>query len=103
MSFFCCFAENYDAYFFCNLFYINIITIINANNDRFAVLCNRYFSACGWRFIRCQFVADVKENPGGFPVTVKYRRPYASTVVTDSILCIVAAIWRGCRKFESCT
>ena len=51
----------------------------------------------------CQFVADVKENPGGFPVTVKYRRPYAITVVTDSILCIVAAIWRGCRKFESCT
>ena len=39
----------------------------------------------------------------GVPVTVKYRRPYASTVVTDSILCIVAAIWRGCRKFESCT
>ncbi len=87
-----------------NLFYITIIIIIiNANNDRFAVLCNRYFSACDWRFIWCQFVADVKENPGGFPVTVKYRRPYASTVVTDSILCIVAAIWRGCRKFESCT
>ena len=49
------------------------------------------------------FLADVKENLGGFPVTVKYRRPYAVTVVTDSILCIVAAIWRGCRKFESCT
>ena len=86
-----------------NLFYITIIIIINANNDRFAVLCNRYFSACDWRFIWCQFVADVKENPGGFPVTVKYRRPYASTAVTDSILCIVAAIWRGCGKFESCT
>ena len=83
-----------------NLFYINIIIIINANNDR---LCNRCFLACDWRFIRCQFVADVKENPGGFPVTVKYRRPYASTVVTDSILYIVAAIWRGCRNFESCT
>ena len=83
-----------------NLFYINIIIIINANNDR---LCNRYFLACDWRFIRCQFVADVKENPRGFPVTVKYRRPYASTIVTDSILSIVAAIWRSCRKFESCT
>ena len=30
--------------FFNYLFYITII-IINANNDRFAVLCNRYFSA----------------------------------------------------------
>jgi len=49
-----------------NLFYINIIIIINANNDHFAVLCNKYFSACDWRFIRCQFVADVKENPRGF-------------------------------------
>ena len=49
-----------------NLFYITIVIIINANNDRFAVLCKRYFSACDWRFIRCQFVADVKENPGGF-------------------------------------
>ena len=87
-----------------NLFYITIIIIIiNANNDRFAVLCNRYFSACDWRFIWCQIVADVKENPGGVPVTVKYRRPYAGTVVTNSILCIVAALWRGCRKFKSCT
>ena len=42
----------------------------------------------------------VKENPRGFRVTAKYRRPYASTVLTDSILCIVAAIWRGCRNFE---
>ena len=50
---------------FNNLFYITSI-IINANNDRFAVLCNRYFSECDWRFIWCQFVADVKENPGGF-------------------------------------
>ena len=50
--------------FFYNLFYI-IIIIISANNDRSAVLCNRYFSACDWRFIWCQFVADVKENPGG--------------------------------------
>ena len=24
---------------------------------------------CDWRFIWCQFVADVKENPGGFPVS----------------------------------
>ena len=48
-----------------NLFYITNIIIINANNGRFAVLCNRYFSACDWRFIWCQFVADVKENPGG--------------------------------------
>ena len=29
-----------------NLFYITIVIIINANNDRFAVLCKRYFSAC---------------------------------------------------------
>ena len=85
------------------LHYFIIIIIVNANNDRFAVLCSRYFSACDLRFIWCQLVADVKENPGGFPVTVKYRRPYASTVVIDSILCIVAAIWRGCRKFELCT
>ena len=92
--------------FFYNLFYITIIIIIvNGNNDRFAVLCNRYFSACDWRFIWCQFVADVKEKSWGVSMagTVKYRRPYAITVVTDSILCIVAAIWRGCRKFESCT
>ena len=53
-------------FFFYNLFYITIITIINANNDRFAVLCSKYFSACDWKFIWCQFVADVKENPGGF-------------------------------------
>ena len=84
-------------------FYSFFVIIINANNDRFAVLCNRYFSAFDWRFIRCQFAADVKENPGGVPVTVKYRRPYAITVVTDSIVCIVAAIWRGCRNFELCT
>ena len=32
----------------------------------FLVLCNRYFSAGDLRYIRCQFVADVKENPGGF-------------------------------------
>ena len=103
MSFFCCFAENCDAYFFLiNNYFTLLLLLINANNNRFAVLCNRYFLACGWRFIWCQFVADVKKNPGGFPVTVKYRRPYA-TVVTDSILYIVAAIWRGCRKFESCT
>ena len=69
-----------------------------------------YFSACDWRFTWCQFVADVKENPGwvcvwvggGRAVAVKYRRPDAITVVTDSILCIVAAMWRGCRNFESC-
>ena len=30
-----------------------------------------------WRFIWCQFVADVKENPGGFLVTVKYRQLYS--------------------------
>ena len=47
---------------------------------------------CDWRFIWCQFVADVKENPGGFLVTVKYRRPYAITVVADRILGTVAAI-----------
>ena len=40
---------------------------------------------------------------GGGPVAVKYRRPYAITVVTDRILCIVAAMWRGCGNFESCT
>ena len=56
------------------MFYITIIIIIiymNANNDRFAVLGNRYFSACDWKFIWCQFAVDVKENPGGLPVTVK--------------------------------
>ena len=84
-------------------YYIIIIIInINVNNDRFAVLGNRYFSACDWRFIWCQFVGDGKESPGGVPVTVKYRWPYAITVVTDSTLCIVEVIWRGCRKFESC-
>ena len=65
MSFFCCFAENYDFYIFINNLFDITIIIINANNDRFAVLCNMYFSACDWRFIWCQFVADVKENPGG--------------------------------------
>ena len=80
-----------------------LLLLINANNDRFAVLCNRYFSACDWRFIWCQFVADVKENPGFFPLTVKYRWPYTSIVVTDSILYIVAAICRGCHKFKSGT
>ena len=39
----------------------------------------------------CQFVANVKENPGGFPITVKYRRPCAISVVTDSI--IFCASW----------
>ena len=34
-----------------------ITIIINANNNRFAVLCNKYFSACDWRFIWCQFVS----------------------------------------------
>ena len=58
------FAVNYDAYFFYFFLFYIIIIIINANNDRFAVLCNRYFSACDWRFIWCQFVTDVKENPG---------------------------------------
>ena len=47
-----------------NLF--NFFFIITTNTDRFAVLCNRYFSACDWRFNWCQFVAaDVQENPGG--------------------------------------
>ena len=44
---------------------IKFIISIDANNDHIAVLGNRYFSACDWRFIWCQFVADVKENPGG--------------------------------------
>ena len=47
------------------LHYFIIIIIVNANNDRFAVLCNIYLSACDWRFIWCQFVADVKGNPEG--------------------------------------
>ena len=47
------------------IYYI-IITVNNANNDRFGVLCNRYFSTCDWRVIWCQFVADVKQNLGGF-------------------------------------
>ena len=37
------------------------------------------------------------------PVTVIHRRLYAFTVVTDSILCVVAAIWRGCGNFQSVT
>ena len=48
---------------------------------------------------------DVKENPGGWvggvgvPVAVKYRRPYAITftVVTHSILCIMAEFWQSCQ------
>ena len=52
--------------FFYILYFTLLLLLINANNDRFAVLCNRYFSACDWRFILCQFVADVKENPVGF-------------------------------------
>ena len=48
-----------------NLFYITII--ISANNDCFAVLCSKYFSACDWRLIWCQSVADVTVNSGGFP------------------------------------
>ena len=75
-----------------------IIIIINANNVRFAILCNRYFSAYDWRFIWCQFVADVKGNPGFFPVTAKYRQPYAITLVTHIILYIVTMIWRACRN-----
>ena len=51
--------------FFKIIYFTLLILLINANNDRFAVLCNRYFSECDWRFIWCQFVADVKENPGG--------------------------------------
>ena len=89
--------------FFLIIYFTLLLLLINANHDRFAVFCDRYCSACDWRFIWCQFVANVEENPGGFPITVKCRRPYAITVVTNSILCIVAAIWRGCRKFESCT
>ena len=72
--------------------------IINANNVRFAILCNRYFSAYEWRFIWCQFVADVKGNPVFFPVTAKYRQPYAITLVTHIILYIVTMIWRACRN-----
>ena len=52
--------------FFFFFFFPLLLLLINANNDRFAVLCNRHFSECDWRFIWCQFVADVKENPGGF-------------------------------------
>ena len=29
-------------------------------------VCNKYLSACDWRSVRCQFVSDVTENPGGF-------------------------------------
>ena len=32
-------------------YYIITIIIINANNDRLPVLCERYFSACDWRYI----------------------------------------------------
>ena len=42
-----------------NIIIITIITI-NANSSRFTVLCSGYFSACDWRLIWCQYVADVK-------------------------------------------
>ena len=40
---------------------IIIFIIINANNDRFAVYATGIFQYVIW----CQFVADVKGNPGG--------------------------------------
>ena len=53
-------------YYITMIIMIIMIININANNDHFADLGNRYFSACDCRrFIRCQSVADVKENPGG--------------------------------------
>ena len=53
--------------FFKIIYYITVIIInVNADNDRFAVLCQRYFSVCDWRFLWCQFVVDLKENPGWF-------------------------------------
>ena len=55
----------YFLFLFIYILHYFIVIIVNANNDRFAVLCNIYFSACDWRFIWCQFVADVKGNPEG--------------------------------------
>ena len=43
------------------------------DNDRFAVLYNS-------QLLFSVSLADVKENLKGFPVTDKYRRPYAVTV-----------------------
>ena len=57
-------GENYDGLIFVLFFCYIIIVIVNTNNDRFPVLCNKYFSACYWRFIWCQFLPDAKENPG---------------------------------------
>jgi len=99
LSLFVCFlAEIYDA-----LKYYYYIIFINANN-RFAVLCDWYCSACAnQRYVWCQFVADVKgslRRGVWFPFTVKYRWLYVIAIVTVSI---VAAIWRGCRTFQSCT
>ena len=69
-----------------------------------AVLGNRYFSACDWRFISCQFAADVKENPGGFQSQLNIDSfTLSQTVVTDSILFTHGRDLRGCRKFELCT
>ena len=40
----------------------------------------RFYETCTFQRVigdsfGVSFVADEKENPGGFPVTVKYRRP----------------------------
>ena len=40
------------------------------------------------------------ENLRGLHSQLKYRRPYAIAVVTDSMLYMVVAIWQGCRHFE---
>ena len=52
--------------FYYNTINVLLIIIINikVNNDRFVVLGNMYFSACDWRFIWCQFLANIKGNPG---------------------------------------
>ena len=57
-------------------------------------------------------MTEVRDNPGaegwvggggGGPVTVKYCQPYVITVVTDSTLCNMGAVWHGCRISESCS
>ena len=62
---------------------------------------------CFW-FPRCELLEVIDEfnDDLQFLALTKgslSRWPYAITVVTDSILCIVAAVWQGCHNFRLCT
>ena len=57
------------------------------NNDRFAVLCNRHFSVCKWRVIWCHFVAEVKDNPGGFQMALEYIDGHMLSILELTTLC----------------